>query len=116
MKQIDIIKAYNATESLATLNFSKEEQWRIYSFRKKLRPRIEFQKEQEKIIVDKYKQYLDSEGNLHGDKYIEYLKDTEELNTLEVKDLDIIKIELPLIDGINFKTIELLEDFIEFKN
>ena len=75
-----------------------------------------FQKEQEKIIVDKYKEYIDSNGDLHGNKYIEYLKDIEELNTLEVKDLDIVKIELPLIDGVNFKTIESLEGFIEFKN
>ena len=116
MKQLDIVKAYNATESLATLNFSKEDQWKIYCFRKELRPRIEFQKEQEKIIIDKYKEYIDSEGSLHGDKYLEYLKDIEELNTLEVNDLSIEKIELPLIDGVNFKTVELLEDFIEFKH
>ena len=114
MKQIKLVNAYKATEDLAKVNFSKDDQWKIYCFRKALRPHIEFQEEQENKLVEKYKPYADEQGIVSGKEYIDFLNEKRELNDMDVE-FEAEKIELPLVDGIIFKTIESLEDFIEFK-
>lgn len=113
MKQIDIINAYKASEDLSKATFSKEDEWKIYNLRKALRPRIEFQEEQEKKLAEKYTSFADKDGNLKGEKYIEYMQELQELMNLEVESVE--SITLPLIEGVSFKTIEALENLIEFK-
>jgi hypothetical protein len=114
MKQIDIIKAYNDLETLSTIkDYHAKEQWALYSLRKELRSFIDFYKEQIDALGEKYKEFVDSEGILSGDPYLDYMKEKNELDNLEIEQ-EIHKISLPIVDGITFLTIESLEDFINF--
>ena len=114
MKQYQIIQAYNAMETLAdNNNLTKEDQWKIFILRKSLRSHVEFQQEQEKALTEKYTPFADEQGILRGEKYTEYLNEKEELQNMEVE-CSFEKIKLQLKDGITFKTIESLENFIEF--
>lgn len=114
MKQIKLIQAYRDLEQLSDVkDFHSKEQWAIYSLRKQLRSHMDFYEERQKAIVDKYSPHTDSEGRLKGQEYLDYVKDIEDLNNLEV-DYTSDKITLPFVDGISFKTAEALDDFIEF--
>jgi len=114
MKQHQITKAYKDSEQLADIkDFHAKEHKLIFDLRKKLYPHVEFQAEREEAIRAKYLPFVNKEGVLEGDKYQEYLTDVFDLNNMEV-DETIEKIKLPLVDGITFKLMEDLEDFIEF--
>lgn len=114
MKQFKIIEAFKTTELLAdNKNLSSSDQWEIYKLRKILRPHIEFQDERLEAIRNKYKEFADENGTIYGDDYERYNKEIEELYNLEVE-LDFEKPIIPMVDGITFKIIEPLEDFIEF--
>ena len=115
MKQIQIITAYNKMESLAdNKNLSKENQWALYKLRKALKPHFDFQIEQEEGIRDKYLPFVNEQQMLPPDKTQEYLKELDELGNLEIEMEDFEKVKIPLVDGINFKMMEELENFIEF--
>ena len=114
MKQINIVQAYNDLKQLANVEgYQEKEQWKLYQLRKKLKPHIDFQQERERIIYDKYREYADQDGMIKGQKYIDLMQEKEDLNNMEI-DLSVEKISLPLVKGINFITIEALEDFIDF--
>jgi hypothetical protein len=114
MKQFDIIKAYKTLETLAdNKNFNGKEQWDLYNLRKELRSHAEFQEEREKALYDKYISFADDKGQISGKPYADYLKDLEELNSMEIE-LDIDKLSIRFVDGMSFKDAEPLEDFIEF--
>ena len=115
MKQHKIIRAYKATEELDKIEFSVDEQWQIYNLRKNLRPHVEFQQEREKAINEKYTQYADENSTITGQHYVDYIKEQQELNNMDVE-YNYEPVVLKLKKGINFKTIEALEDFVEFKN
>ena len=116
MKQYQIIKVYNVLEDLAKLkDYHEDEQWALYNLRKQLRVHSDFQREREEAIKNKYSPYADKDGMLKGEKYIEFVAELEALNNMDIN-TEYQKIALPLVDGINFLTIETLEDFIEFKH
>ncbi len=115
MKQINIINAYKALESLSTIkDYHAKEQWALYSLRKELRSFIDFYEERIKALANKYSEFADEKGMLYDQHYLDYSKEKEELDSLEVEQ-EISKIELPIVDGITFLTIESLEDFVTFK-
>ena len=109
-----IINIFNATEDLANKDFTNEQQWRIYKFRKALKEHVNFYTEREKLINDKYMPFADEEGVLRGEHYKDYMKEKEDLGNTEVE-FEFDKMTLPLVGHIDFKTIEALEDFIEFE-
>lgn len=114
MKQSKIIKAYKDMEELAgNTNLTDSEQWDLYQLRKILRPHYEFQQEREAVIREKYVKDVDENGNLRGEKAKAFMKDFEDLGNMEA---DVAEFKKPLIRnaGVNFKTMEALEDFIEF--
>lgn len=114
MKQYQIVNAYNATEKLSNVQeFSENDQWAIYTLRKALRPHVEFQSEREEAIKSKYVEFADETGCIHGEHFEQYLKDIKELGDLDIE-LSFIKPKLSVVKGVDFKTIEALEDFIEF--
>ena len=114
MKQIDILNAYKELESLAQIEgYKQREQWELYKLRKQLRSGFEFYSEREQLIADKYRPLADDKGVITGQAYLDYLKEMKELDELEF-DGQISKITLPLVEGINFLTVEKLENFIEF--
>ena len=114
MKQSKIIKAYKDMEELASnSHLTDSEQWDLYQLRKTLRPHFEFQREREDIIRSKYADDIDEQGNLHGEKAKQFLKEFEDLGNMEIEVEDFIKPRIRNA-GINFKTMEALEDFIEF--
>ena len=115
MKQINIIQAYNNLEGLLDIKYyHSKEQWALYNLRKELRSSVEFYEEQTEKIKNKYLEFADEKGILSGTHYQDYLRETEELNNLEIEPT-FEKITLPFVDGITFKTAESLEEFIEFK-
>lgn len=114
MKQIKIIRAYQTIESLANVrDLDPKEQWSLYQLRKQLRSFYEFQEEREDAIREKYQEFADESGTLTGEKADEYLKELADINNME-QELDLEKIQIRLVNGINFMTAEQLEDFIEF--
>lgn len=113
MKYSTILDVYKATEALADKPFTNQQQWDIYKFRKALREHKDFYEEREKAINEKYLPYADEKGILSGEKYLEYMKEKSELNNLDAE-FTYDKFTLPIVDGINFKIIEPLEDYIEF--
>ena len=115
MKQLQIVNAYNKMESLAdNKNLSKESQWALYKLRKDLKPHFDFQVEQEENLRDKYLPFADERQMLPPDKTQEYVKELDEIGNLEIDMGAFEKARIPLVDGISFKTMEDLEDFIEF--
>ena len=115
MKQINIINAYNALESLSDIkDFHAKEQWALYSLRKELRSFVDFYKERMNVLTNKYKEFADDQGVITGQPYIDYMNEKDELDNMEIEQ-EINKIQLPIVDGITFLTIESLDDFITFK-
>ena len=114
MKQIDAINAYKELESLSNIKeFHAKEQWALYELRKELRSYVDFYEEQTKAIVQKYQEYIDENGIIKGQPYIDYMNDRKDLDEMEIKDIK--KIELPIVDGITFLTIESLDKFVNFQ-
>ena len=114
MKQYQIIRAYNELENFANLpDYHVKEQRDIFMLRKMLRPHVEFQQERIDAIASKYRPFANEKGVLEGQKYVEYLEEMKELDEAEVTEV-FEKIELPMVEGINFKTMEVLEDFVTF--
>ncbi len=114
MKQYQIIRAYNELENFATFpDYHVKEQKDIFMLRKKLRPHVEFQQERVETIASKYRPLANANGVLEGQNYTNYLEEMKELDEVEVTET-FEKIELPLVDGITFKTMEVLEDFVTF--
>ena len=115
MKQLSIVTAYNNLEALSNIkDYHAKEQWALYSLRKELRPFVDFYEERIKALASKYSEFTDDKGMLYDQHYLDYIKEKEELDNLEVEQ-KINKIELPIVDGITFLTIESLENYIMFK-
>jgi len=115
MKIINIINAYNATEKLAgKKEFSVKDQWEIYQIRKFLRQKAEFYDERRDVLTEKYADKADENGKVYGKDADDFFKDCNELDNLDVDMSDYEKIQIRLVNGIDFKMIEQLEDFIEF--
>ncbi len=115
MKQSTIILAYKTLENLVdNEHFTKAEQWEFYKVRKALRPHFDFQIEQENKLRDKFMDFADKDGNLPSDKTIEFMQGLNEIGSLDVEVQEIDKPKIPMVEGMTFKQIEPLEDFIEF--
>ena len=115
MKQVDIVKAYKDLEALSDIkDFHSEEQWALYSLRKELRSYVDFYEERMKAIADKYSEFADENGMITGQHYLDYTREKSDLDNMEIKE-EIKKIELPIVDGITFLTMEALDNFIIFK-
>ena len=117
MKQNKLIQAYKATEVLSSLDkLDVTTLWNVYKLRKILAPHWEFQLEREKAIQTKDAEFIDSEGKISGQHYIDYLSELEEVSNIDkdIEETTKIKIELQDNMGITVHTIEALEDFVEF--
>lgn len=117
IKQKKIIEAYNATERLADIKtLPVKTMWELYDLRRKLTPHKEFQDDRECALREKYMPYADSDGVITGMAYIEFMREREELNDLEIDVSDIQRISLPLTDGLGLTVhdIEALEPFVDF--
>lgn len=115
MKQIQLVNAYRDLEKLSeNENLSDFNQWEIYKLRKLLRPHIDFQNERENAILEKYRPYADAEGNLDSEKSAEYIKEIKSLAQMEIEIESFVKPEIKIVKGMTCKTMEPLEDFIEF--
>ena len=115
MKQYKIINAYKMLETLSdNENLTEFDQWSIYKIRKILRPHIEFQEEREQSIRDKYIPYADKDGIISGEHYVSFMQEMQKLAQMDVEIEPYIKPRIKLTKGITYKTIEPLEEFIEF--
>lgn len=115
MKQYKIINAYQILEKLSeNENLTDFDQWEIYKLRKFLRPHFDFQSEREDSIRQKFKDDIDEQGNIHGEKAAAFLKDMQELSNMDIEIEERTKPQIKLVKGITCKIIEPLEDFIEF--
>lgn len=114
MKQYKIIQAYNAVEKFSELPLTEKEQWEIYKLRKILRPHNDFQEEREEDIKKKYLEFADENGHLSEEKAQEYIQDLNEVGNLDIELQDFQKPVIRVVQGLTFKVIEELEDFIEF--
>ena len=113
MKLHKIITAYSEMEKLAgNINLSDQSQWELFKLRKLMRQHVEFHTEREEAIKEKYIKFADDKGNIYGDKLDGYINETTELNNMDVE-FDFVKPVVPHA-GINFLTMEKLEDFIDF--
>ena len=115
MKQYLINNALIATEQLAlNENLTKQDQWNIYKIRKILRPYKEFYDERISALQQKYVKYADEEGRISGEPFAEFTKELEELNNFNVELEQFDRPEIQVVDGISYKIMEPLEEFIEF--
>lgn len=115
MKQTDIMKAYKLLESLADNQaLNKMDQWNLYKLRLILRPHFDFQVEQENIIQQKYIELADELGNLSGEPAKQYMEEINAVGNLDVEMDEFEKPQIRMVDGITFKIIEPLEEFVEF--
>ena len=115
MKQFKIQNAYRTLEILTDNEFlTEEEQWELYKLRKFLRPHIDFQNEREDAVREKYSDSIDEEGNILGEPAKQFLQDMHAISNLDIEIEAFDKPKIKMVKGINFKTIEPLEDFIEF--
>ena len=115
VKQFELIKAYKATETLKDNDhLSESVLWNLYRFRKALSPYIEYQREREKALLDKYLKYADDSGSITGEPYQNYIKEIQEIAELG-KEFDWEPIELPTVQGLTISMMEDLDNFISFK-
>lgn len=115
MKQFKINNAYKKMEALAENGeLSQLEQWKLYKLRKTLKPHVDFFAEQEGVINDKYREFIDEKGMIHGEPALKYATEIGELNNLDVDMDNFQKPEIRFVGGISFKTAEELEEFIDF--
>lgn len=115
MKQSKIISIFKTLETLAdNEHLSKENQWDLYRLRRFLRPHFEFQQEREDTLRKKYMEFANEEGLLPKDKTQEFINELNEIGNLEVELEEYQKIKIPIKEGMSFKIMEPLEDFIEF--
>ena len=114
MKQLKIIQAYKEMEKLAdNQNISDETQWEIFKLRKIMKPHVEFQQEREEAIKSKYIKQADESGKIYGDVLQKYAKELNDLNDMDVEIDSFVKPSVPHT-GLNFLTMEKLEDFMDF--
>ena len=115
MKQNKINLAYVALGKLCENEaLSEKSQWKIYMLRKKLRPYVEFYDERMAMITKKYREFADEEGKIDGIHALNFVKDRNELDELDI-DINLgSKPSIGLVKGIHCTDIEELEDFIEF--
>ena len=115
MKQIQLVNAHKDLEKLSeNENLSDINQWEIYKLRKMLRPHMDFQDERENAILEKYRVFADKEGNLDSKKSAEYIKEIQDLAQMEIEIEPFVKPKIKIVKGMTCKTMEPLEDFIEF--
>ena len=115
MKLNKIINAFKTTEQLAEIKgLSNNDQWEIYKVRKNLRTHIDFMNERIASIQEKYREFADENGMINGEKAVEYQKEIEELNNMEINLGDYEIPGVHMVEGITFKIIEPLEDIINF--
>lgn len=117
MKQIKIMEAYHATERLADNAFlPMKTLWDIYNLRKKLAPHKEFQDSRERAFIDKYSPFANQDGVVAGSKYVEYQRERDELDNLDIDVSDIQRIEIMVTEnlGLTVRDIEALEPFVDF--
>ena len=115
MRQHQIITAYRTLETLSDNEFLTEtDQWNLYKLRKLLKPHFDFQAEREESIREKYQDNINSDGTIEGKPAELFLKDMQAIQNLDVELEEFTKPKIKMVKGITFKTIEPLEDFIEF--
>lgn len=115
MKQHQAINAYNMLEKLSeNEHLSAAAQWEIYKLRKLLRPRVEFQQEREEAIREKYRPFANEQGTLEGEKSLEFMKELQALSYLDAEIEPFERPKIETVQGITCKTMEPLEEFIEF--
>lgn len=115
MKQYQITNAYRDLEKLSENEFlTDKNQWEIYKLRKQLRSHVEFQQERENAIREKYMAFANDKGILEGEKSLEYVKEMQDLSQLDVEIENFTKPTIKTVKGVTCKTIEALEDFVEF--
>lgn len=114
-----INEVYSATEKLSeNKELSDSVLWCLYKLRKDLRIHVDFYKEREQDIKDKYISYVDENGQIHGEIMNQYLHELEDLNNMDKDVSNITKYTISLkdINGITVHDMESLEAFIEFTN
>jgi len=114
-----INEVYNVTEKLSeNKELSDSVLWCLYKLRKDLRIHIDFYKEREQDIKNKYMSYVDENGQIHGETMSQYLNEIKELNNMDkdVSNISKYTINIKDIHGITIHDMESLESFIEFEN
>ncbi len=115
MKQFKILNAYRTLEVLSENELLTEtEQWKLYKLRKLLKPHIDFQSEREDAVREKYRDNIKPDGRIEGKPAELFLKDMQAIQNLEVELEEFTRPQVKMVKGITLKTIEPLEDFIEF--
>lgn len=120
MKQSKLTRAYNATEKLAEMtSLPVSLKWDIFLLRKKLFPHIEFQREQQIQLVNKYNATINTDNTFSfktTDDAEAFAKDWEQISEvdIEIDPINKLKINLSDIPEIDIHTMEAIEDFIEF--
>lgn len=117
MKQMKIMKAYQATEKIADkASLDEKTFWDLYRLRQTLRKNREYQEERESQIRKKYLPYADENGVIRGEMYSKYLDEMRALGELEVDLGEITRIDIPFSKdlGLSVHDAEALEEFVNF--
>lgn len=115
IKQSQIVKAYNAMETIKkNTTLPEATLWELYQLRKALATHYEFQKERENALQDEYSKFADDKGTLSGQHWIDYQNAFNEILNLD-KEINWEPIELPVVPGLSLESMEDLDIFITFK-
>lgn len=115
-----MFNAYPMLQKLITMELPVKVSYQLYKIGKKVEDEKNFFVQEEKKLIEKYHGEVDTVGkiNFEDDKNREsFIKEYQELNNLEIKDLDSLPIKIN-IEDLNIKLsaleISMLDGVIDF--
>ena len=109
MKQGKIVRAYTELDKIKTrTDLPKETKLKLFEVRRKLRPFIDFQNEEQDALEKKYAKLPSNEEH-----YAAYLKELEEISNLEQL-FECEEVEVPMWDDVQIGMMEALDGFVKF--
>lgn len=115
-----VFNVYPMLQKLITMELPVKVSYQLYKIGKKVEDEKSFFVQEEKKLIEKYNGEVDAAGkiNFEDDKNREFfIKEYQELNNLEIKDLDSLPVKIN-IEDLNIKLsaleISVLDGFIDF--
>ena len=115
MKLYQIINAFKTLEQLSdNEHLTDKDQWNIYKLRNHLKTHVDFEKEREEAIRQKFLPLANEEGRLSPSDTAKYANELNDLANMDVDVEEFKKPEIKFVKGITCKITDPLEGFVEF--
>ena len=124
IKQSKIVRAYKALEKTSGQKLPLKISHKLWSLAKLLEPHVNYQKEKEQEVLDKYGKFMNADGSFNFKDeetmraFAEEMNDTiDRAGEEDVELIDYEKVVLKTDSGLelSIEDIDALSDFVEFE-